>query len=72
MKATLEFNLPEDQQEHYDAINGGTYKHCLIEIDHQLRSWAKYGHQFKDADEAVEAAHNFLWQCIRDNDLVLE
>lgn len=72
MKATLEFNLPEEQQEHYDAVNGGTYKHCLTEIDYQLRSWTKYGNEFTTPEEALLAARDFLWQCIRDNDLVLE
>jgi hypothetical protein len=72
MKATLEFNLPEDQQEHYDAINGSTFKYCLQEMDEQLRGWRKYGHQFKDAEEALEKAREYLHQLIHDNDVVLE
>jgi hypothetical protein len=72
MKATLEFTLPEDQQEHYDAINGSTFKYCLQEMDGQLRGWRKYGHQFKDAEEALEKAREYLHQLIHDNDIVIE
>lgn len=72
MKATLEFNLPEDQQEHYDAINGSTFKYCLQEMDEQLRGWRKYGHQFKDAEEALEKAREYLHQLIHDNDITIE
>jgi hypothetical protein len=72
MKATLEFNLPEDQKDHYDAINGSQFKYCIQEMDEELRGWLKYGHEFKSAGEALEAARKHLHQLIRDNDLVLQ
>jgi hypothetical protein len=42
MKATLEFNLPEDQIEFDLAINGGKWSLCMWELDQHLRSQTKY------------------------------
>jgi hypothetical protein len=72
MKATLEFSLPEETQEHYDAVNGSAFKHCLIEIDQELRSFLKYGHDYKTADAALTRVREFLWECVNDNNLTLE
>jgi len=42
MKATLEFNLPDDQQE-YDLANSGlAFWHVLWELDQELRANTKY------------------------------
>lgn len=64
MKATLEYNLPEDQNYFEDAANGYKYKHILAELDQQLRSFIKYGNQFKTVGEALEhirlELHNHL------------
>ena len=42
MKATLEFNLPEDQPEFNNAIKGGDWKHVCWEMDQYLRKHIKY------------------------------
>lgn len=53
MKATFEFDLPEDQHE-YDVMNQASkMQRMLWEFSEQLRSWEKYGHQFIDARDAV-------------------
>ena len=72
MKATLEFNLPEEQTEHYNAINGSTFRYCLQELDGELRNWLKHGHVFEDAGDALVAVRKHLHDLIRDNDIVLE
>ena len=72
MKAILEFTLPDEQTEHYNAINGSTFKYCLQELDGELRNWLKYGHTFEDADDALGAVRKHLNELIHDNDLVLE
>ena len=60
MKATLEFNLPEEECEHNDAINGQTW-HCIVQsIDEHCRSWLKHGHSFKTADEAIQAVRDII------------
>lgn len=42
MKATLEFNLPEESIEHYDAINGARFKEVINEVLNHIRSKTKY------------------------------
>lgn len=43
MKAKLEFNLPEEDYEFREAVNGGKYHSMLSEIDNYCRSQLKYG-----------------------------
>ena len=42
MKATLEFNLPEDKEDFDFATNGINYYSALVEFDNWLRSEYKY------------------------------
>ena len=42
MKATLEFNLPEDQSEFDLAVNGAKAQVALWEMDQWLRAQYKY------------------------------
>jgi hypothetical protein len=43
MKATLEFNLPEDRAEHLRAVHAGAAWCALYEVDNRLRNIFKYG-----------------------------
>ena len=43
MKATLEFNLPEEEQEHRDAIEGTSWKLAVWDLDQILRNALKHG-----------------------------
>jgi hypothetical protein len=52
-KAIFEFSLPEEQDE-YDIMNQAPkMQRFLWDFSQQLRSWQKYGHQFTNADDAV-------------------
>ena len=42
MKAILKFDLPDEAEEHLNAINGTMYKMCLSDIDTWLRRLEKY------------------------------
>ena len=42
MKATLEYNLPEDRDDFNYANNGFNYYMALVEMDQWLRSEYKY------------------------------
>ena len=42
MKATLEFNLPDDQDDFNHATNAVNYYYALCEFDQWLRSEYKY------------------------------
>lgn len=53
MKAKFEFDLPEDQRD-YEVMNQSLKTQSFLwEFSQQLRSYQKYGHQFKDANDAV-------------------
>jgi hypothetical protein len=71
MKATLEFNLPEDQAEHYCAIKGADMLNALWELKAELRSMLKYGELPDQQYEIVEKIQNFLLSSLDDNDINL-
>ncbi len=53
MKATFEFDLPEDQHE-YDVMNHAIrMQKVLWDLSEALRTWEKYGDPFTDARDAV-------------------
>jgi hypothetical protein len=55
MKAILEFNLPEDQRE-FEIANQSKDMLCIIgNLEDALRSYLKYGHEFKTPEETLEA-----------------
>ena len=60
MKAILEFNLPEDQRE-FEIANQSKDMLCIIgNLEDALRSYLKYGHEFKTPEEALEAIRTRL------------
>ena len=61
MKATLEFKLPEDQDQFTLAKNGATWRQVVYDLDELwLRSCLKYGHKFTHPDEALQACRDQL------------
>lgn len=50
MKATLEFDLPEEEEEHQTAFNGAHWKGVCFEIDQYLRGKIKYAHDDVNPD----------------------
>ena len=54
MKATLEFNLPEDQEEYEDAINGVKYKMALDAVWEKIfRPRHKHGYDNPTINELM-------------------
>lgn len=66
MKATLTFNLPEDDVDFQMAINGNNSHNVLWEMDQWLRSQLKYhSHEMSEDkyvayEECREKLHSFL------------
>lgn len=60
MKATLEFDLPQESVEHYEAVNGTAFRVALQGVDERLRMWLKHGHEFESADGALEACRKLI------------
>lgn len=61
MKATLEYNLPEEQDLYIGACQGVNIKNVVCDIDNTMRNWLKHGHSFKSADEALEKVRQMLY-----------
>ena len=64
MKATIEFNLPEDNRSHIIAVNALGFALACWDMEAELRNWLKYGHKFDTPDDAIstmrENLHEFL------------
>lgn len=56
MKATLEFELPNEDMEHHAALHGLAYRKALSEIRQMIRGKIKHGHEFKTPTQALEWA----------------
>jgi plasmid stability protein len=56
MKATLEYNLPEDTQEHLRAVQANHAWSALYDIDNMLRNLLKHGDdRYKNVEELATA-----------------
>lgn len=60
MKATLEFNLPEERVEHLQAVHAGEMASAISEVMNHIRGWTKHGHQFSDPEEVMSAVDMML------------
>lgn len=72
MKAILEFNLPEEQAEHYCAIKGADMLNVLWELKAELRSMLKYGDLPEQQYEILEKIQDFLISSLNDNEINLD
>ena len=69
MKATLEFNLPEEAAEHRAAIDGSDWKYVVTEMDEYFRSQIKYQDLSGEITKALQAARDNLHELCNDNNL---
>lgn len=60
MKAILEFNLPEEQEEFDLACDASAYRSILWDVDQQVREWLKFGPPFAHPDAALEAIREMI------------
>ena len=67
MKATLEFNLPEDRDDFNYATNGFNYYMALVEMDQWLRAEYKYN----DKEDMYEVREK-LREIILENNVKIE
>ena len=71
MKAVLEFNLPEDQQEFDLASSGLKFWTVLWELDQELRAKTKYAPDdiSQDRYDAYEEVRDKLRELMSENNL---
>lgn len=67
MKAILEFNLPDDQREYNVTIQASKMQSFLWDFSQQLRSWYKYHHDFKDADDALDKIREEFYRLLNEH-----
>jgi len=61
MKAKLEYNLPEDQSQFDAACKAIDLRSAVSDFDNELRNWIKHGHDFNNADDALEKVRESLY-----------
>lgn len=72
MKATLEFDLPEDNQDFLSAINGHNYKSAIWDFDQLLRSEMKYKELSSDTYKAYEWCRKEFRKILQEDNLFIE
>lgn len=72
MKAILEFNLPEEQAEHYCAIKGADMLNVLFQLRIKLRGMLKYDELTNEQYEIVNQIQEYLIDILNENDVNLD
>jgi len=65
MKATLEFNLPEEQEEFRVASDAGSTMSVVEDVLNYIRNRLKYEDLPADVAEALEEVRNRLLEAVR-------
>tara|TARA_B100000029_G_scaffold443096_1_gene461927 strand:+ start:195 stop:419 length:225 start_codon:yes stop_codon:yes gene_type:complete len=65
MKAKLEFNLPEDEEQFNVASKAMDWALLTWDIDQQCRDWVKYdNHEFKTVEEALQGVRKMIYDAM--------
>ena len=72
MKARLTFELPEEQEEFNDAVNGNAFKAVIWELDQYMRSQLKHGDLPDDVHDKVQEIRDQLHSILDDNKVMYE
>ncbi len=64
--ATLTFALPDDEWDLKVAMNGSEFHLALCKIDEACRGWLKYGHEFEEVADALQAVRDMIPQEIHE------
>jgi hypothetical protein len=74
MKAILEFNLPDDQQDYDLANNGLNFWRVLYELDQELRAKTKYASDDlpQDKYDAYQEIRDKLHELMRESNVDLD
>jgi hypothetical protein len=72
MKATLKFNLPEDQAEFDFAVQGSKMYSALWDISQELRAIWKYEELTDEEFKIVEKIRNKFYEILDENQIKLD
>jgi len=73
-KATLTFDLPEEESLHQMTINAGKYYSALFEIDQYMRNQIKYASDDTPElfGEAIQMVRDELWSILNSSNINLD
>ena len=71
-KATFIFNLPEEENEYKVMCQSQNTQRMLWDFSNQLRSWQKYHHDFKDADDALNKIRDEFYTLLNQHGLNID
>lgn len=72
MKATFEFNLPQDQRQ-YEVMNQALKMQSFLwEFSEQLRAWYKYDNVFTDANDAVSKIRDEFYRLLNNYEVNID
>ena len=72
MKATIEYNLPDDQFEFDNAVKSNKMWHALTEIKDELRRIWKYEDLKENEFEMVERIREKFFEILQENEINLD
>jgi len=72
MLAKFEFNLPEDQHEYEVMSQAQKTQSFLQDFSQQLRSWYKYHHDLKDADDALNKIRDEFYRLLNKHEVNID
>ena len=72
MTATLTFKLPEEADEHRDAVNGSKWKLAMWDLDQLLRDKLKYEILTEETSKAFEFVRKELFETLEHHELYLD
>lgn len=72
MKAKLEFNLPDDQNEFDMAVQGGNMYAALWDISQELRTLWKYEELSEEEWKMVERIRDKFYEILGDHQISLD
>lgn len=65
---TIQFNLPEEQEEFRAAVKAQKYKGVLCQLDEELRQVVKYGSEEDNRAMTPDKVRARLWEILGEND----
>jgi len=72
MKATLEFNLPDEEAEFYCATKGTAMLNVLWEMQQELRKLWKYEELSDEEQLIVERIREFFFSSLEEHEINLD
>lgn len=72
MKATFEFNLPEDQNEYEVMSQALKTQRFLWDFSQELRNCQKYGNDFKDANDALNKIRDKFYNLLNEYEVNID